>query len=65
LIIWVRRVIAKHNLLRLVQTKVTLLEWSVQEFKDLFQDLFIKGIPPFWDGRGKLYVQEEYNTHLT
>jgi hypothetical protein len=35
LIIWARRVIAKHNLLKSVQTKATQMEQSVQEFKDL------------------------------
>jgi hypothetical protein len=37
----------------------------VKEFKDMFEELFIKGLPPFWDGKGKLYDQEEYNAHLT
>jgi hypothetical protein len=27
--------------------------------------LFIKGLPPFWDGKGKLYYQEEYKSRLT
>jgi hypothetical protein len=27
--------------------------------------LFIKGLPPFWDGKGKLYDREEYNARLT
>jgi hypothetical protein len=27
--------------------------------------LFAKGLPPFWDGKGKLYDQEQYNAHLT
>ena len=65
LIIWAMRVISKHNLLKSVQTKATQMEKSVQEFKDLFEELFIKGLPPFWDGKGKLYDQEEYNAHLT
>jgi hypothetical protein len=64
LIIWARRVISKHELLKLVQTKATQMEKSVQEFKDLFDELFIKGLPPFWDGKGKFYDQEEYNSHL-
>ena len=59
------RVISKHNLLKSVQTKATQMEQSVQEFKDLFEELFIKGLPPFWDGKGKLYDQEEYNSSLT
>jgi hypothetical protein len=49
LIIRARRVIAKHNMLKSVQTKATHMEKSVQEFKDLFEELFIKGLPLFWD----------------
>jgi hypothetical protein len=30
----------------------------------LFEELFIKGLPPFWDGKVKLYDQEEYNSLL-
>jgi hypothetical protein len=41
------------------------MEKSVQEFKDSFEEFFIKGLPPFWDGKGKLYDHEEYNAHLT
>jgi hypothetical protein len=64
-IIWAKRVIDKHNLLKSVQTKATQMEQSVQEFKDFFEELFIKGIPPFWDGKGNLYDHEEYNACLT
>jgi hypothetical protein len=41
------------------------MEQSIQEFKDIFEQLFIKGLPPFWDGKGKLYDQEKYNSLLT
>ena len=27
--------------------------------------MFIKGLPPFWDGKGNFYDQEEYNACLT
>jgi hypothetical protein len=64
LIIWARRVIAKHNLLKSVQTKATQMDQSMQEFKDLFEELFIKGLLPFWDGKGELYDHEEYNACL-
>jgi hypothetical protein len=40
------------------------MEQSIQEFKDMFEELFIKGLPPFWDGKGKLYDEEEYNSRL-
>jgi hypothetical protein len=59
------RVIAKKNLLKSVQTKAMQMEQSIQEFKDLFEELFIRGLPPFWDGKGKLYDQEKYNSLLT
>jgi hypothetical protein len=64
LIIWVRRIISKHNLLKSVQTKATQMEQSIHEFKDLFEQLFIKCLPPFWDEKGKLYDQEGYNSLL-
>jgi hypothetical protein len=65
LIIWNKRVISKHNLLKSVQAKATQMEQSVHEFKDLFKELFIKGLPPFLDGNGRLYDQEEKNACLT
>jgi hypothetical protein len=58
LIIWARRIIAKNNFLKSFQTKATQMEQSIQEFKDLFEQLFIKGLPSFWDGKGKLYDLE-------
>jgi hypothetical protein len=57
LIILARRIIAKTNLLKSVQTKDLQMEQSTLEFKDLFEQLFIKCLPPFWDGKGKLYDQ--------
>ena len=40
------------------------MEHSIQEFKDAFEQLFIKGLPSFWDGKGSLYNQEDYNSLL-
>jgi hypothetical protein len=57
LIIWARRIITKNNLLKSVQNKAMQMEHSIQDFKDTFEQLFIKGLPPFWDGKGKLYNQ--------
>jgi hypothetical protein len=65
LIIWARRIIAKHNLLNSVQTKVVQMEQSIQEFKDTFEQLFVKGLPPFWDGKGILQDPEQYKSLLT
>jgi FtsZ-binding cell division protein ZapB len=64
LIISARRIIAKHNLLRSVQNKAVQMDLSIQEFKDAFEQLFAKGLPSFWDGKGSLYKQEDYHTLL-
>jgi hypothetical protein len=64
LVIWDRRVISKHNLHKSIQINAIQMEQSIREFKDLFEELFIKDLPPFWDGKGKLYDQEEYNSRL-
>jgi hypothetical protein len=58
LIIWARRIIAKHEILKSVMNKAIQMEQSVQNFKNLFEELFIKGLPSFWDGKGKLQDQE-------
>jgi cell division protein FtsB len=64
LIISARRIIAKHNLLRSVQNKAMQMEHSIQEFKYAFEQLFIKVLPSFWDEKGSLYNQEDYNSLL-
>jgi len=64
LIISARKIIAKHNLLISVQNKAMQMEHSIHEFRDAFEQLFIKGLPSFWDGKGSLYNQEDYNTLL-
>jgi hypothetical protein len=64
LIISARRIIAKHNLLRSVQNKAMQMEQSIQEFRDAFEQLFSKGLPSFWDGKGSLYNQEDYHSLL-
>jgi hypothetical protein len=40
------------------------MEHNIQEFKDAFEQLFAKGIPSFWDGKGSFYNQEDYHTLL-
>ena len=57
LIIWARRIISKHNLSKLILNKATQMEQSVQDFKNLFEGLYIKSLPSFWDGKGKLHDQ--------
>jgi hypothetical protein len=40
------------------------LEKSVHDFKDFFGELFIKGLPSFWDGKGNLDEQESLQCTL-
>jgi hypothetical protein len=63
-IVWARRIISKHNLLKSVQNKAMQMEHNIHEFNDTFEQFFIKGLPPFWDGKGSLYNQEDYNSLL-
>jgi hypothetical protein len=40
------------------------MEHNIHKFKYAFEQLFIKGFPSFWNDRGSLYNQEDYNTLL-
>jgi len=40
--------------------KATLIKHGVDRFKHEFQPLFLKGLPDFWDPKGKLIPQEKY-----
>jgi hypothetical protein len=65
LIIWATRVIAKHNMLKSLQTKAIQMEQSIQEFKDLFEELFIKGKGSHHFGMAKGNCMIRRNTTLT
>jgi hypothetical protein len=65
LIIWARRIITKHELLKSVLNKEIQMEQSVKIFKNLFEELLIKGLPSLWHGKVKLQDQEEYNALST
>ena len=60
IIIWNGKIIGKHNNVRNVQGKANQMIQSVQSFKNMFSQLFQKGIPSFWDDKEKLIPQEEY-----
>jgi hypothetical protein len=40
------------------------MEYNIQEFKDTFEQLFVKGLPPFCDEKDSLYNQEYYKSLL-
>ena len=49
IIVATRKVIGKHNQLKIVQGKVENLQKKINAFKSRFQDLFKMGLPSFWD----------------
>ena len=40
--------------------KATSIKQGVLRFKQVFQPLFLKGLPNFWDAEGKLIPQYKY-----
>ena len=64
IITWARKVIGKHRHIESFQEKDDNMLQQVKSFKDLFTELFQKGLPSFWDGYGKLISQSEYQALL-
>ena len=64
IILWARKFINKHNLVKVVQEKANKMLLEVKDFKKMFQKHFNEGLPPFWDNNGKLFSQEQYHKLL-
>ena len=47
IILWARKFINKHNLVKVVQEKENQMLLEVKDFKKMFQEQFDGGIPPF------------------
>ena len=58
IILWARKLVNKHNLVKVVQEKENHMLMEVKYFKKMFQEQFDEGLPPFWDDNGKLFSQE-------
>ena len=61
IILWPRNFINKHNLVKVVQEKSNQMLLQFKYFKQMFQEHFDEGLPPFWDDNGKLFSQEQYH----
>ena len=53
------KVIYKHKYVRIIKGKSKVLK-KVQDFRDKFTNVISKGMPSFWDNRGNLISQEDY-----
>jgi len=49
-----RKVVEKYNMMQNALAKATLIKQGVDSFKNVFQPLFLKGLPEFWDPERKL-----------
>ena len=54
----------KYRHLETVQAKVDVMHNQVKEFIQIFNPLFKRGIPFFWEEKGGMLSQKEYNNRL-
>ena len=59
-----RKVIVKHKMLETVWSKIDVIEHKVKEVIGLFKPLVDRGIPFFWEEKGPLLSQKEYQEFL-
>ena len=58
-----KKIIHKHQLMKIVQDRSEELMVQVNRFKKEFEGLFEDGLPCFWNEKGRMLPQEHYN-HL-
>ena len=63
-IICERKVVSKHKHLETVHAKIDIMNHQIKFFIDLFSPLFKKGLPFFWEEKGKMLSQIEYHAQL-
>ena len=58
IILWARKFINKHSLVKFVQEKADQMLLLIKDFKQIFQYIFYEGLPCFWDNDGSLFSKE-------
>ena len=64
IVLWVKKFIHKHHLMKMVRDKSEELILQVNNFKQEFKELFEDGFPSFWDEEGRMFSQEHYHNLL-
>ena len=64
IITWVRNVVNKHQHLDTVEENIGIMAHQVKLFMDMFDPLFIKGLPFFWEDKGSMLSKKEYHDYL-
>ena len=54
IITWAREVVNKYHHLDTVQDKIDIMTHQLKLFRDMFDPLFKKGLPLFWEGKGTM-----------
>ena len=56
--------VKKHQHLDTVQDKIDIMAHQLKLFRDMFDHLFKKGLPLFWEEKGGIPIQKEYQDNL-
>ena len=55
IVLWAKNFIHKHHLMKTVQDKADEMVSQVNNFKQVFKELFEDGLPSFWDKEGWMF----------
>ena len=64
IVLWSKKFIKKHQLIKVVQDKSNAMSSQINDFKRAFKELFEDDLPSFWDNEGRLFSQEHYHSLL-
>ena len=58
------KVVNKYHHLEIVQEKIDVMHHQIKGYIELFNPLFKRGLPLFWEEKGGTWSQKEYNDML-
>ena len=64
IVLWAKKFIHKHHLMKTVQDRADEMVSQVNNFKQVFKELFEDCLPSFWDEEGRLFSQDHYHSLL-
>ena len=56
--------VSKYQHLDTGQAKIDIMNHQIKEFIELFSPLFKRGLPLFWEEKGGMWSQKDYNDRL-
>ena len=59
-----KKYIVKDTLAREVELKANFLKTRVEQFKNIFRNVFSQGLPNFWDEEGMMVAENDYFSKL-